>query len=98
MATSDDDGTAERLAQVRAERRHVQRLRVGQRRDRSYGAQAAAHAELVVDDAHDVGAASLLVGSGDSREFLAAQQDLLALERGSLVIEADLDSSIEFGM
>ena len=67
MATSDDDGTAESLAQVRAERRHIQRLRVGQRRDRSHKAQATARAELAVEHPHDTGAAPLL-GAGDSRE------------------------------
>jgi hypothetical protein len=97
MATSDDDGTSERLAQVRAERRHIQRLRVGHRRDRSHHAQAPARAELTVDDVHDTGAPPLL-GAGDSREFLAVQQDLLALERGSLVANAELDGGIDFEM
>jgi hypothetical protein len=31
MAVSDDDGTAERLAQVRAQRRHLGRLRTAER-------------------------------------------------------------------
>lgn len=95
MATSDDDGTAERLAQVRAKRRHIQRLRVGQRRDRSHEAEATARAELAVEHPHDTGAA-LSQGAGDSREFLAVQQDLLALERGSLVADAELEGGIDF--
>ena len=97
MATSDDDGTSERLAQVRSERRHIQRLRAGERRDRSHQAQATARAELAVADARDTGALPLL-GTGDSREFLAVQQDLLALERGSLVANAELNGGIDFEM
>lgn len=95
MATSDDDGTSERLAQVRAERRHIQRLRVCHRRDHRHEAQATARAELAVEDPHDPSAVPLL-GPGDSREFLAAQQDLLALERGRLGADAELDGGIDF--
>ena len=36
MAVSDEDGTAERLAQTRAERRHIRRLRTAEHRDAAH--------------------------------------------------------------
>ena len=55
MAVSDDDGTTERLAQVRAQRRHVGRLRVAERRDAAHegAAATAAHGYTVSNTAMD---------------------------------------------
>lgn len=41
MAVSHEDGTAERLSQVRAQRRHVGRLRVAEQRDAAHKRAAA---------------------------------------------------------
>ncbi|HEY3630591.1 MAG TPA: hypothetical protein VGL21_06810 [Jatrophihabitantaceae bacterium] len=94
MAVSDDDGTAERLAQVRADRRHVRRLRVAQRRDATHEREAHERAEVEANRRVDESTTPLLP-SGDTRELLAVEQDALALERASL---ADADAGIEMDM
>lgn len=94
MAVSDDDGTAERLAQVRADRRHVRRLRVAQRRDAQHEREAHERAEVEANQRVDE-ATTPPLPSGDTRELLAVEQDALALERASL---ADADAGIEMDM
>jgi hypothetical protein len=97
VAVSDDGGTAERLAQTRAERRHLQRLRVAERRDAAHERAADRRAEREAQTTYD----PLAVPSptaADTRELLAVEQDQLALERGSLVADRDLDDGIEMDM
>jgi len=55
MAVSDEDGTAERLSQVRAQRRHIGRLRVAERRDATHerAADSAAAREAETGLGHD---------------------------------------------
>lgn len=93
MAVSDEDGTAERLAQTRAERRHIRRLRTAERRDAAHERGAERRAEVEAETGYD----SLTTppsSSADSRELLAAEQDALALERGSLVADRELDDGM----
>ncbi|WAX58527.1 hypothetical protein M6B22_07115 [Jatrophihabitans cynanchi] len=86
MAVSDEDGTAERLAQTRAERRHIRRLRTAERRDAAHERGAERRAELETETGYDP-LTTPSMSSADTRELLAAEQDALALERGSLVAD-----------
>lgn len=96
MTVSDDDGSAQRLAQVRAERRHLARLRVAERRDAAHERAAATAAERQAERAagYDPLAAPA-VSSGDTRTLLIAEQAALELERGSLVDDREVDDGIE---
>ena len=98
MAVSDEDGTAERLAQVRAERRHVERLRVADRRDAAHerAADAVAEREAVGLD-HDRLATPPMSGA-DSRALLIAEEAALELDRASLVADRAAEDGIEMEM
>lgn len=94
MAVSDEDGTAERLAQTRAERRHIRRLRTAERRDAAHERGADRRAELEAETGYDP-LTTPPPSSADSRELLAAEQDALALERGSLLADCELYDGLE---
>ncbi len=94
MAVSDDDGTAERLAQVRAQRRHVGRLRTGERRDAAHEGAAAAAArgeaeQAAGQDPH----ATPPVASADTRTLLIAEEAALELDRAALVADREIDDA-----
>jgi hypothetical protein len=94
MAVSDDDGTAERLAQVRAQRRHVGRLRVAERRDAANQGAAAAAAEGGAEQAagQDPHAAPPMA-SADARTLLIAEEAALELDRAALVADREIDDA-----
>jgi hypothetical protein len=93
MAVSDEDGTAERLAQTRAERRHIRRLRTAERRDAAHERGADRRAELEAETGYDT-LPTPSPSSADNRELLAAEQDAVALERGSLVADREPDDGM----
>lgn len=97
MAVSDEDGTAERLAQTRAERRHIRRLRTAERRDAAHERGAEQRAGLEAETGYDP-LTKPPPPSADTREMLAAEQDALALEIGSLVADRELDDGIGLGI
>jgi hypothetical protein len=98
MAVSDDDGTAERLAQVRAQRRHLSRLRVAERRDGAHERAAEADAQREAEQATDASATPSL-SSADTRTLLIAEEAALELDRAALLAERDLgDASAEMEM
>lgn len=98
MAVSDDDGSAERLAQTRAERRHVRRLRTAERRDAAHERAADRRAEVEGETGYDP-LATPPPPSADTRVLLAAEQDAaLALERASLVADREVDDGIPMDM
>ena len=96
MDTSDADGAAERLAHIRAERRHLTRLRAAERRDAVPERLAADHerhaeqrldpASIRADDEH----------SADTMTLLLAEQAPLGLDRASLVADREVEDV--FGM
>lgn len=94
MAFSDEDGIAERLAQTRAERRHIRRLRTAERRDATHERGAERRAELEAETGYDP-LTTPPMSPADSRELLAAEQDALALERGSLIADREPDDGME---
>ncbi len=95
MAVSDDDGTAERLSQVRAQRRHIGRLRTAERRDGAHVGAADAAAEREAEAGNDPLAATPPLGSGDTRTLLLAEEASLELDRASLVADHDVDDGFE---
>ena len=95
MAVSDDDGTAERLSQVRAQRRHVGRLRTAERRDGAHERAADAAAEREAEDSHDPLATPPRLGSADTRTLLFAEEAALELVRASLVADREVDEGFE---
>jgi hypothetical protein len=97
MAVSDDDGSAERLAQTRANRRHIGRLRTAERRDAEHEHAADRRAEREAETGYDP-LATPPMSSADTRQVLAAEQDALALERSSLVADREVDDGIEMEM
>ena len=97
MAVSDDDGSAERLAQTRANRRHIGRLRTAERRDAEHEHAADRRSEREAETGYDP-LAALPMSSADTRQQLAAEQDALALERSSLVADREVDDGIEMEM
>lgn len=94
MAVSDDDGTAERLAQVRAQRRHLRRLRTAERRDGAHEREAEAAAEREAEAEHERFTAPP-AGSGDTRRLLLAEEAALELERASLAADRELGPDME---
>lgn len=92
MATSDDDGTAERLAQVRAQRRRLDRLRAAERRDAAHEQAADADGEREAQDrlGHDPLAAPP-ISSADTRSLLIAEQAALELDKAGLLADRDID-------
>lgn len=92
MAVSDEDGTAERLSQVRAQRRHVGRLRVAERRDAAHerAADSAAEREAETGLGHDP-LATPPMSSADSRSLLIAEEAALELDRAGLVADREGD-------
>lgn len=96
MAVSDDDGTAERLAQTRADRRHLRRLRTAERRDAAHEHAADRRAEVEAETGYDPLATPPLP-SADTRQQLATEQDELSLERSNLVADR-ADDGIEMDM
>lgn len=96
MAVSDDDGTAERLAQVRAEQRHVRRLRAAERRDAAHEAAAARVAERETERAVEQDSlASPPVSADDARSLLIAEAAALELEREALIVDREVDDGVE---
>ena len=101
MAVSDDDGTAERLAQVRAQRRHLGRLRAAERRDaaheRTADGAADRDAEQHVEQEH-LAAGGL--PSVDTRTLLIAEEAALELDRAALAADRDAgkDIDVDLGM
>lgn len=95
MAISDDDETAERLAQTRAARRQVSRLRTAERRDagHEHAAERRAEAEAGYDSL-----STPALPSAETRALLAAEQDEFALERGNLGADRDVDDGIDMDM
>ena len=93
MAVSDEDGTAERLAQTRAERRHIRRLRTAEHRDAAHERRAERQAGLEAETSYDP-PTTPPPSSADSREMVAAGQDVLALERGSLVADREPENGM----
>jgi hypothetical protein len=95
MAVSDDDGPAERLAQVRAQRRHVGRLRTGERQHAGHEGAAAAAAQ---------GEAELAAGqdplgtppaaAADTRTLLIAEEAALELDRAGLAADRDTGNDV----
>lgn len=96
MAVSDEDGTAERLAQVRAARRHVGRLRVAERRDAAHerAADSAAKREAETGLGNDP-LATPLVSSADTRSLLLAEEAALEFDRAGLVADREGDEGME---
>jgi hypothetical protein len=98
MAVSDDDGSAQRLAQVQAQRRHVRRLRVAERRDaHERAADAAARREAERRMGLDPLVAPA-VSSADTRTLLIAEQAALELDRPGLVADREVDDGMEMGL
>jgi hypothetical protein len=98
MAVSDDDGTAERLAQVRAERRHLSRLRVAERRDGAHERAAEADAQREAEQTNEPLAAPPM-SSADTRTLLIAEEAALELDRAARLAERDVgDSGVEMEM
>ena len=96
MAAVGDDGAAERLSQARAGVRHVRRLRTAERRDAAHEQAAQRHAEMETDNAcPPLGTPESM--TADTGVALAAEQDVLALERASLVTDRDIYGGIEMG-
>ena len=97
MAVSDDDGTAERLAEVRAKGRHLGRLRVAERRDAAHErAAVAADAEREAERATGQDPlATPPLSSADTRTVLIAEQAALELGRPALVAEREVDDGVE---
>jgi hypothetical protein len=95
MAVSDDDGTAERLAQVRAQRRHVGRLRVAERRDAAHEGAAAVAAEGEAEQAagRDPHAAPAMA-SADARTLLIAEEAALELDRAGLAADREAGNDV----
>lgn len=95
MAVSDDDGTAERLMQLRAKGRHLRRLRVAERRDAAHerAADSAARREADPPVGMDPLAAAP-VSSADTRTLLIAEQAALELDRAALVADGEVDAGI----
>ena len=92
MAVSDDDGTAERLAEVRAQRRHLGRLRVAERRDAAHERAVAAAAEREAEQATGQDPlATPPVSSADTRTLLIAEEAALELDRAALVADRGVD-------
>jgi len=99
MAVSDEDGTAERLSQVRAQRRHVGRLRVAERRDAAHerAADSAADREAETGLGNDP-LATPPMSSADSRSLLIAEGATLELDRAGLVADREVEDGIEMEM
>jgi hypothetical protein len=96
MAVSADDDTAEQLTQVRAQRRHLGRLPVAERRDAAHERAAAAAAERDADQA--IGQDPLAnppVSSAHTRTLLIAEQVALQLDRAALVADREVDDGVE---
>jgi len=91
MAVSDDDGTAERLAQARAQRRRLGRLRTAERRDGVHEHAADAAADRAAEQ--DPLTTPLPTTSEATRARLIAEQDAIALDQAGLV--SDRDGGIE---
>ena len=94
MIISDDDGTAELLAQVRAERRHVPRLRTAQQRDQGRDAETDTDAEREREDRLDP-LAAVPLPSADTVTLLIAEQAALEWDRANLVADVEADHGIE---
>lgn len=94
MTASDDETVSARLAQVRAQRRHLDRLRVAERRDALDEGAAQRASEREVQQQDDAQPESMT--SEDSRSVLLAEEAALALEQSSLVADRDLGD--DFGM
>lgn len=99
MAVCDEDGTAERLSQVRAQRRHIGRLRVAERRDAAHerAADSAAEHEAEAGLGHDP-LATPPMSSADSRSLLIAEEAALELDRAGLVVDREVEDGIEMDM
>ena len=99
MAVIEDDGTAERLSQVRAERRHVARLRVAGRRDAAHerAADAAAEREAETIPGQDP-LATLPMSSADTRALLIAEEAALEFGRAGLVADREVDDGFDIEM
>lgn len=97
MAVSDDDGSAERLAQARASRRHIGRLRTAERRDAEHEHAGDRRSEREAETGYDP-LATPPMSSADTRQRLAAEQGALAIERSSLVADREVDDGIEMDM
>jgi hypothetical protein len=97
MAVSDDDGTAERLAHVRAQRRHLGRLRTAERRDATH--QQAADAAAALDAERPAAEQLLGVGSlpsAETRTLLIAEEAALELDRAAP--DAEREAGIDVDM
>jgi hypothetical protein len=97
MAVSDNDGSAEPLAQTRANRRHIGRLRTAERRDAELEHAADRRSKRDAETDYDP-LATPPMSSADTRQLLAAEQDALALERSSLVADREVDDGVEMGL
>lgn len=96
MAVSDDDGSGERLAQVRAQRRHVSRLRVAGRRDAAHERAAETAAEREAEGRSGLDPTDTPpISSADTRTLLIAEQAALELDRSGLVADREVDDGME---
>jgi hypothetical protein len=100
MAVSDDDGSTERLAQVRAQRRHVGRLRVAERRDGAHERAGESDAQREAEQAASQDPlATPPPSSADTRTLLIAEEAALELDRAGLLADRDVgDAGVEFEM
>jgi hypothetical protein len=80
------------VAQVRAQRRHLDRLRIAARRDAAHEQAADADAEREADAGIDPDTvATPSISSAEARLLLIAEQAALELDRAGLVADRDVD-------
>jgi hypothetical protein len=96
MAISDEDGSAERLAQLRAARRHLGRLRVAERRDAAHERAADADAERKAEPPLIDEPLTTSTPSAETRTLVIAEEAALEWAIGNLAADREIDEDIEF--